>query len=77
MSGEIHSQHKLSELISILEKIKEENGDLPIVYWDQRFTVTFDDFEDQALWLVRGHLYFGGFRTEGSQFYKDDPVINN
>ena len=73
----IHSQHKISELIAILENIKEEHGDLPIVYWEQRWTVTFDDFDEQALWVIRKHLYFGGFKTEGSQFYKDDPVISN
>lgn len=72
----IHSQHKLSELISILEKVKEEHGDVPVVYWDQRWTVTFEDFTDQVLWPVRGHLYFGGFKNEGTFFHKDDPVIS-
>lgn len=73
----IKPQHHISELITILERIKSDHGDLPIVYWDNRWTVTFEDFEDQALWLVRGHLYFGGFSREGSEFNRHDPVITN
>lgn len=75
--GSIQSQHKISELITILERIKNEQGDIPIVYWDNRYTVVFEDFEEQVLWLVRGHLYFGGFSKEGSAYNKRDPVITN
>ena len=71
----IHSQHKLSELISLLEVIKEHEGDLPVVYWDQNTTVTFNDFADQALFIEKGHLYFGGFHLEFSKCYNDDPVV--
>lgn len=51
-ANDIHSQHKLSELISILQNIKDDHGDLPVVFVSRVCCFIFDDFADQALWLV-------------------------
>jgi hypothetical protein len=73
----IHSQHKISELISILMTVKDEFGDLPVVYWDQGVVATFDDFAEQVLTITEdNHLYFGGFHHDASHFYNDDPNVS-
>lgn len=70
------SQHKLSELIAFLQTIKEENGDLNVVYWDQESSVTFEDFSS-ALEVKNDYLYFGGFHVNGDNFHDDDNLTQH
>lgn len=73
----VSTQHKISELITILETIQKRECDLPVVYWDQFQTITFNDFTDQALYFANGYMYFGGFLRNGSHFHDDDPNAGN
>lgn len=61
------SQHKISDLISILSNIKNEHGDLNIIYWDQDMAVKFKNFDD-AIILNNNSLLFGGFHNNGTEF---------
>lgn len=67
-------QHKLSELITLLQTIKEEKGDIGVVYWDQGISVTFNDFSD-VLQVKDDYLYFGGFHVNGDKFCTNDSNI--
>lgn len=64
------SQHTISELIDILETIRNTHGDLDVVYWDQDQSVTFDKFTDDAVQVRDEKLHFGGFHVNGSNFHK-------
>lgn len=64
------SQHTISELIGILETIRNTHGDLDVVYWDQDQSVTFDNFTDDTVQVRDEKLYFGGFHVNGSNFHK-------
>lgn len=73
----IRPQHNLSELIAILETVKDQFGDLPVVYFDQGITFTFDDFADQVLTITEdNNLYFGDFHNNSSKVHRDDLHVS-
>lgn len=66
---EINSQLKISELEQLLADARQTYGDVPLVFWDQEQSVTFNRPKSVLLWnsTVRA-LYLGGFHVNGDKF---------
>lgn len=65
--------HKLGELITLLQNIKAQEGDLPVIYWDQFSTVKMAP--DELVQIHDSIVYFGGFHVNGAQFNEHDRNV--
>lgn len=76
MDSHLHPQCSLSTLISHLQSVQSKHGDLPVIFWDQNFSVVFDNL-DHLTRIKLNHVYIGGFHVNGDNFCNLDPHMKH